>query len=501
MGIKGIIDGWKFWVSQGDNFNLVDDPWIPVTDKNGQYKKISIMEFAVNGKKYNDIVAPTMKKIVVFDFLKTIMQDALDGPKNSSDAVLKEAYKNAPTAMVEYLNKYRNKFNLYGKNAFLQPNNVEANKPNKSISIMDCSLATGEKNSIHFDHGAIDIDARDFSDDKRALNLLEFCVIPPHTKVSTYIWGKDSFKYGDSGSTPASPAWNNRGIYVYIQKENLFETIFSNLLTKEDIRREMSWGVPPWRKFPTSIHDTAAIDNLTKTYLGSSIVIYRLVKFQKDSNKISFTVPLWNYENYFHRACPYHFVEKGKNAGWKHCSSSSRLQLWRDIPAILGVNDKAENMKVPVAVARYLCRNKDFDIWVGSIESDSMCSIVKDECESIYHIPKDATNVETSEFINGIRKAKKICSALNKSIASCKKFKEDSRVSPKKAENKFWMSVDFNRDILYDSISNMDHHGRWERFMEDTAKRVYMDTMKRSCIPYEKQVDKYNYLLKLLAKI
>ena len=93
--------------------NLVDDPWIPVTTKDGASRSVGLMELFEDAETLADLAVEPAHRIALMRMLIAIAQAALDGPED--DAEWRSCRTRILPATRTYLGKRRGLFNLYGE--------------------------------------------------------------------------------------------------------------------------------------------------------------------------------------------------------------------------------------------------------------------------------------------------------------------------------------------------------------------------------------------------
>lgn len=93
-------------------FNLIDQPWIPVTNQNWQRQDISLTELLTTWETLKEIQAdnpPTT--LAIYRFLLAILHRAYEGPKNVDH--WEEIQQDNGKKAIAYLNQWRDRFDLF----------------------------------------------------------------------------------------------------------------------------------------------------------------------------------------------------------------------------------------------------------------------------------------------------------------------------------------------------------------------------------------------------
>jgi len=411
--------------------NLVTEAWIPVVRPNG--KPASLMQVFTEGKQFSDLAVRPHERIALMRLLICIAQAALDGPENIE--AWDDASNALPQAAKKYLEKWEPSFNLFDSDKpFLQI--ADAEKPLKErkpvkipvpetsdsskrgrkkvaaentddehtssfvrVSKLDFALATGANTTL-FDHLGSPNVGRDLSTASLAIGLLTFQNFSPGGTIGVALWKKKptpgwtaypSIKPGKSNHAPCLP---KNMLHAFIRRENLFDTILANLLTKEAVTEHFgkeSWGHPIWEKFPTGIDDSDAIKNATQTYLGRLVPLTRCIKLNPDGKEMllanGFKYPVFD-EDAKERfpAEPSATVIRNR-AGTKRLllGASPGKAIWRELSALtIARKNEKDSVGGPLTL-RGLPITEDFDLWVGALISNK--ATILDTVESVFHIP------------------------------------------------------------------------------------------------------------------
>lgn len=109
------------------SFNLLDEPWIPVTTTGGRQSEVSLLEVTRNASDYLSIAHPDpLVTIAVHRLVLAFLHRALDGPQRSEDAATWYS-QGFPAPLLEaYAQRWRGRFNLFDdERPFLQQPGIE----------------------------------------------------------------------------------------------------------------------------------------------------------------------------------------------------------------------------------------------------------------------------------------------------------------------------------------------------------------------------------------
>jgi len=260
-------------------FNLVRDPWIPVFC--GKSKLVSLNELFEQLPKIAAFEGTSIEKISLIRLIICITQAALKGPKTEKQ--YKECKKDIVSGALAYLKKWEHKFDLYGKNAFLQMPWLPELK-NKSMDYLRLLYPSGDNHTL-FNHEASK-ESRVLDDSELALSLLvtqEFGV-GGLVKIPEFKWlGKKI-----PPLTSAKATGINNILLTVIIGKNLLDTVHNNLIPIEwlDESKTMAFGRPVW-EYGAIEKDKDEYHEIQGSYLGSLVPLSRGIVLYSGEIKIT----------------------------------------------------------------------------------------------------------------------------------------------------------------------------------------------------------------------
>lgn len=412
--------------------NLVTEAWIPVVRPNGKRDTASLIQVFTEGKQFSDLAVRPHERIALMRLLICIAQAALDGPEDIE--AWDDASNALPQAAKNYLEKWEPSFNLFDSDKpFLQIADVEKPLKEKPVKIpvletsssnkrgrkkvaeenaddeqtsslvrvskLDFALATGANTTL-FDHlGSPNVD-RDFSTASLAIWLLTFQNFSPGGTIGVALWKKkptfgwSSYPKIKPGQSSHAPCLPKKMLHAFVRRENLFDTILANLLTKEAVVEHFgreAWGHPIWEKFPTGIDDSDAIKNATQTYLGRLVPLTRCIKLNHDgkemilANGLKFLTFDEDAKERFPAEPSATVIRNREKTKRLLLGASSGKAIWRELSALMIARKNEKDSVGGPLTLRNLPDNEDFDLWVGALISNKATII--DTVESAFHIP------------------------------------------------------------------------------------------------------------------
>lgn len=343
-----------------NEFNLIDEKWIPVAGND-----LVSLERIFSNSGLQSLGGNPRQKIAILKLLLAIAQAA------ATPATVEEWAAMGPDAMAEaclsYLQKWHDKFYLYGENPFLQMpiGNAQAESPGS----LQPEIAMG--NNPRLTHIQCE---RKLTDAARALILV--------TEMSMCLGGKRGdkscvlAKNYTKKSAPGGPGTGFMGIlHNFVTGSSLRETIWLNLLT-HDVIRQMTFlpaglGTPPWEKMPETENCPVA-ENLINSLQGRLVPLARFCLWDKDL--VRFTEGIRHKDRKDGVWDPTAAV-KSSGAEHKILWADPEKRPWRSLTsllAFLGHQKGYSCIQLETAIPRLQhTKIKDFSIWSGGLKVSS----------------------------------------------------------------------------------------------------------------------------------
>ncbi len=252
----------------GEAFSLIDSPWIPVTGE----APASLAD--IFSRPHSGLGGSVLQKIALLKFLLAICQAACTPENDEEWQALGQS--GLALACKSYLEKWHDHFYLHGSSPFLQYPQVASAK-SKSYGVLMPEVVND--NSLVIFQTQIPPESCQVSDSTRALLLV--------TQMACCLGGKQTDK--NLSLTPGlargcgryGPALGQRGyLHSFFHGSSVLETLWFNLLTREDIAQEKIWtqgvGIPPWEKMPAGEEDETARE-LSASLMGRLVPMARFV--------------------------------------------------------------------------------------------------------------------------------------------------------------------------------------------------------------------------------
>lgn len=356
------------------NLNLCTDSWLPVRMCSGACVRVSLEEFFAQAHEISDLILAAHERISIMRLLICIAQRAINGPEDREE--WEDCKEDIVPKALEYLQQWRTAFNLLGEDgAFLQPSNVEHRKPEDWGALSKISLSSAEGNtSALFDNAAGT--ERFVPLSQIAVDLITFQNFAPPGTIGVTNWSGVQTGVKSPDSAPGSPCVPESAIHLFICGENLLDTLWYNLRTREEIKElRNGMGVPIWELMPLRMEHEEAVQNATTTYLGRLVPLSRVVKISMSADKCLVSKGI-HYPVYRDKELMYYestmsikvSEDKEQRITRQIVGANIDRAMWRNLPALLHWFS-AKKVK-PFARPDVQDLPSHFGIWVGALVLD-----------------------------------------------------------------------------------------------------------------------------------
>lgn len=239
-----------------NTFNLIDEPWIPIVDVG----RVSLRDVFSN-PEHKALGGNPVQKIALTKLLLAIAQSA--STPQDDEAWQQLGSNGLATACLSYLDKWHDRFYLYGEKPFLQMPAIKAAAVQSFGAVLP-EVATGNT-TVHTQiHQEKILDDADKA--MLVLQLMGFGLGGKKTDNSIVLspgyTGKTNDKGKPSTGKPSSSIGFMGFLHNFWQGQSLQETIWLNLLTQTQVGQLKVFteglGVAPWEGMPTGEFDDVA---------------------------------------------------------------------------------------------------------------------------------------------------------------------------------------------------------------------------------------------------
>jgi CRISPR system Cascade subunit CasA len=421
-----------------------------------------------------DLAVRPHERIAVMRLLICIAQAALHGPTDHDDWRVCRA-KITPAAR-DYLKRWRKAFELFGDGQrFLQvdglkkPGNKNDDDEGNSVSKLNLALATGNNSTLFDNGGGSD---REFSAARLALGALTFQCFSPSGRIGVAEWHRNPTP--SKGSSDHAPCIAGSMLHAVIRRNDLLDTIHSNLMSKEQVVRffgKKAWGNPVWEHMPSKLANKAAIENATQTYLGRLVPLSRSIHLTEDCRSLILANGL-EYAPYPEWREPTSTIvtRQIKNQPTRVILAASvEKAAWRELHA-LTVIAVDKNSNGGPATLQNVVDGTAFDLWVGGLAANKAKLV--DTTESVFHIPVQMLDAERDSqraYESGVRWAENSAFRLGRAVCTYHRelgdnldraeFRDRRQQIQNNATAQFWTDIEQAISQLLDVAANPEQLG------------------------------------------
>lgn len=352
------------------SFNLIDEPWIPVAD----YERVSLRDI-FSRSEYQSLGGNPVQKIAVFKLLLAIAQAA------ATPADEKEWREQGAQGMAEkcltYLDKWHDRFFLYGEKPFLQMPAIAAARA-LSFGAFLPEVSTG--NTTILTQSQVETN---LSDADRALIVLlqmGFALSGKKTDngvvLSAGYVGKRNDKGKPSTGKPRPSVAHMGLLHNFVMAKSILDSICLNLLSAQAIDSTGIFtagvGTAPWENMPQG-EACATASQLKQSYMGRLIPLCRFCLLADEGMHYSEGIAHAGYkEGMQDLSVAIDSSGKEPRAQWV----DPNKRPWRELISLLSFIDQSggsgfQSWQIRFGLDRARDAQKVFSIWSGGLRVSS----------------------------------------------------------------------------------------------------------------------------------
>src|SRR5690625_3072830 len=284
-----------------NRFNLIDEPWIPVVD----HGRVSLRQLFSN-PEYRSLGGNPVQKIALLKLLLAIAQAAAT-PKDEAEWRALGADGLAERCLA-YLDKWHDRFYLYGNKPFLQMPTVEKLVANRTLSKTNSAKTNSQAREAEMDglpkrfgtgvypdlpssnntmlsHTLIE---RDLDDEEKAIflvTIMNFAFGGKRVEADMVsLGGKEMGNRYSAPAGPSSGGWTGY-LHAFITTGSVVSDVWINLLSETDIDKAKMWesgvGIPIWEAGISS-ESCEVAESYKSSYMATLIAMSRFVFLKSD---------------------------------------------------------------------------------------------------------------------------------------------------------------------------------------------------------------------------
>lgn len=376
-----------------NRFNLIDEPWIPIVD----FGRVSLKDI-FSRRDYRALGGNPVQKIALTKLLLAIAQAAVTPEDDEAWAEL--GAEGLAANCLTYLDKWHDRFWLYGEKPFLQMSAIQA-AGIQSFGAVLAEIATGNTTVLTQTQTE-----KSLSDADKALlivSLMGFGLGGKKTDNSVVLSQGYTGKANDKGK-PATgkpgPAVGFMGVmHNFLIGQSVAETLWLNLLTAEQIQKMRIYsgglGAAPWEIMPTGeACETAKA--LQTSLMGRLLPLSRFCLLAETGLHYSEGIAHQGYkENMVDPSVSVDYSGKDPKVIWV----DPEKRPWRFLTALLGFLAQTgrsgfDCYQLRFGLPRARARIETLGIWSGGLRVSSNAgeqyvSGTDDFVESVIMLPQD----------------------------------------------------------------------------------------------------------------
>lgn len=353
-----------------NRFNLIDEPWIPVADVG----RVSLRQL-FSEPEYRALGGNPVQKIALMKLLLAIAQAAATP---ADDAEWRElgAGGLAKRCLV-YLEKWHDRFYLYGEQPFLQMPAIKAAALQGYGAVMP-EIATG--NTTVLNHGQVEQALTDSEKAVLLVVMMAFALGGKKTDNRVTLSPGYAAKRNDKGRPSTGkpgPAVAHMGLlHNLMQGRHVWQTLWLNLLTQQQIQQAQCYpqgpGIPPWEQMPAG-EDCPIARQLKGALMGRLVPLCRFCLISDERLHYSEGIAHGNYkEGVCDPSVAVNWSGKEPKALWVN----PEKRPWREITALLGFfaqqkTQGFESLQLSSCLGRACAETDEFALWSGGLRVSS----------------------------------------------------------------------------------------------------------------------------------
>lgn len=459
------------------NFNLIDDPWIPVRwlpSASGETPAlVSLADAFRRSREIADLDAAPHERIALTRLLVCIAHAAIGAPDSPDEwHDFGESLESDATA---YLTRpeIHPHFNLLGDGPrFLQEDVPRTGDPVPASKLF-AKLATGNNPTL-LDHGGM-APGRRFDPAMIALALLTFQNFYP--------------LYG-AGYKGRGPCADSNAIHCVLLGRDLLDTVLGNMLDADTLSTTAleSIGRPLWE-----CSGPDELEASTRTLLGRLVPRHRSLRLTTDLTGFHHRQKSLQYPNWEPHREPSVSIVLNRKEERRIAPARLDRSIWRDLHYLtaLRAGDEYNPDAAPVLQShREALERKDAELWTGALITDLKAKIL-DTTESTFTVPRDLFGIAgRARYGAGVDFAETISTKLFGAIRTYGSALSHEHPPVAEGQQQFWHRLDQQHQTLIrlaanpepgmPAIGQADAKDAWTQAVRQAALDAYQSVCPRT---------------------
>lgn len=433
------------------DFNLVQDPWIPVRwrDNRSARPLVSLREAFTDGADIADLSCAPHERVSLIRLLVCVTQAAIGAPPSPKH--WNKWASNLANDVPCYLDQWQERFNLFGEGErFLQvkiPPKGEAVPSSKLIP----QMATGN-NPLPFDH---------YGGTERS--------IPPPTLALALLSFQNFYPLYGAGHKGKGPCVDSNMIHLVLTGSSLAEAVILNSLDESIICAHFPMvGRPIWELEP---HGKNTRSGSTESYLGRLVPRHRNLMLLEDGtgfflSKICEEYP--GFPGFVEPSATTVIRKKGSSEVMALLSARLDRALWRDLHTVLLLGQVSKDARhAPLVLQSHLDQMHEgfVSFWLGALVTDLKAKIY-DTLSSSFTVPVELMEPEGQRrYEAGVGYAENVSKRIYGAVKTYSSTLMHDSAPTESAQRHFWNALDQQSSKLLRLLAGMftehDPMGHW----------------------------------------
>ena len=432
-----------------------------------------------------------IEKIAMLRFMLSLTHAAIEIPDQAAwESLTPEMIAEK---VLNYLEKHRDCFELFGEKPFLQFSQLKMSRKMQNYQTMYPNVSSGNKSVLTHWNLPDFIDISDIP-----LLLLRGCGFGLGGKksdnsivLSEGYCGKQNDK-GKPASGMAGCLIGFQGyLHCYLSGTSILDTIRLNLLTTEDIKALDFYseiGRPVWENMPGG-EDCSVARHYKTTYQGILLPLDKFYLILPEDRKIAISDGIQYPTHLTGLRDPALTIYAEKNKS-KAVWARSSFRPWRELPALLAFLQTEHNNQSPFFLSagiRKLQENEMIHIWTAGLQVSSNAgeqyvSGKDDYIESDFYFPNVSVDIFRSKYCNMMTAIEAYAKVLYSSVNSY--FKTMNHAggtdNASAAVELFWELMEKDAQLLVDTAVEAED----DLIPDDLARRwkkLILDIYNKYC--------------------
>ena len=349
-----------------NRFNLIDEPWIPVTDVG----RVSL-EQVFSQAEFRSLMGNPVQKVAVMKLLLAIAQAACTPADD--DEWQDMGSEGMARKCLAYLQQWHDCFFLYGERPFLQMPAIAAAALQSYGAVLP-EVATG--NTTVLTQGQVEHALDDAEKALLLVRLMGFALGGKKTDNSIILSSNYAGKQNDKGKASTGkpgPAVAHMGLlHIFLQGSSLQQSLWLNLLTRRDVEQCQQFsadvGRAPWEQMPEG-EDCRVARNLKASLMGRLVPLCRFCLMGDAGLHYSEGIA---HPNYKEGVCDPTVAVNWSGGEPKALWVNPEKRPWRELTALLGFLAQQQGagfqcLQLAAGVGRASECVEAFAIWSGGL--------------------------------------------------------------------------------------------------------------------------------------